>query len=147
VLKKVEWTPGRVSALSLDRLKCLRVNALRYEDHYLVSLCDAEIASRVLSPKAARTVSRRSGRSGRFVTGFHFVCERDKGVTTNSDGTFWTGTWVVDQRHAERAPAVNAYVALHATKSEPSYRQGVVRGRPRLAESRTRAGIWRPTGR
>jgi hypothetical protein len=131
--KKVEWVPERLSALPPGLLKTLRVNALRYEDHQLVALCDAEIARRVRKPTEASRACRRSGR-GRFVIGFHFVCGRDNGVTINPDGTFWTGTWVVDKRHAELAPAVNAYLALHAAKAEPSYRQGIVRA-------------WRKVGR
>lgn len=34
---------------------------------------------------------------------------------------------MVDKNHAERAVKVEAYVALHAAKSEPSYLQGIVR--------------------
>jgi hypothetical protein len=49
-------------------------------------------------------------------------------LTVNQDGTFWSGIWVVARVHAERAPSVGAYLALHETKAEPSYRQGLVGG-------------------
>jgi hypothetical protein len=61
------------------------------------------------------------------VVGFHFVCPQETGVTHNSDSTVWTGTWVVDARHAERGARIGAYVALHTTKSEPSYLQGTIK--------------------
>jgi len=48
-------------------------------------------------------------------------------LTRNSDGTVWTGTWVVDKIHAERAAKIGAYVAPHTAKSELSYLQGVVK--------------------
>jgi hypothetical protein len=47
---------------------------------------------------------RKAANKGRYVTGFHFVCDADKGVTLNPDGTFWSGIWVVAEVHAERAP-------------------------------------------
>ena len=48
-------------------------------------------------------------------------------MSENSDGTFWSGTWVVDKQHADRGMSIGAYVALHKTKSEPSYRQGTIK--------------------
>ncbi len=42
------------------------------------------------------------------------------------DGTFWSGIWIVARVHSERAPKVGAYLALHETKTEPSYRQGLI---------------------
>jgi hypothetical protein len=69
----------------------------------------------------------RQARSNQVVVGFHFVCDRGKGLESNSDGTIWTGTWVVDSAHAERAARIQAYVALHSSKAEPSYLQGIVK--------------------
>ena len=62
------------------------------------------------------------------MVGFHFVCPNRQGVLSNDDGTLWSGTWVVDQVHAKRAPTVNAYIALHASKTLPSYLQGRLTG-------------------
>ena len=36
--------------------------------------------------------------------------------------------WAVDQAHAERGERIGAYVTLHATKAEPSYLQGIIKG-------------------
>ena len=38
-----------------------------------------------------------------------------------------TGSWVVDEDHAARGMKMGSYVALHQTKSEPSYRQGIIK--------------------
>ena len=48
-------------------------------------------------------------------------------MTRNKDGTAWTGTWVVDTRHAEIGSKIGSYVALHRAKSERSYLQGTVK--------------------
>jgi hypothetical protein len=48
-------------------------------------------------------------------------------VVENADGTFWTGSWVVDIRHAELASKVGAHVALHENKASKSYRQGLAK--------------------
>ena len=128
-LKKVEWSTERVAARSTDEIKSLRENAIRAGETEIVALCNSELARR--SPPKTRIVKVKTGariRVGKIVGGFHFVCDREKGVTNNPDGTFWTGTWVVDEEHAERGLKISAYVALHAARSEPSYRQGVMTG-------------------
>ena len=78
---------------------------------------------------AKNTESEKGGiqAKGGPVIGFHFVCENDRGVKVNPDGTFLTGTWVVDKRHAERAMKLKGYVALHSTRASPSYRQGTIK--------------------
>lgn len=125
-----EWTAERIAQLNQDDIKALRENATRYKRGAIIELCDAELASR--RPQRAKKVgnTRRSDRD--VVHGFHFVCSNEQGVTRNIDGTVWTGTWVVDKIHAERATKIGAYVALHASRSDPSYLQGIVRDwRPR----------------
>jgi hypothetical protein len=97
--------------------------------HAIVDLCDAEMARRTPARnKSPRAKPASESRHNQVVIGFHFVCDKEKGVTTNSDGTIWTGTWVVDRIHAQRAEKIRAYVALHATKANPSYLQGIVKG-------------------
>ena len=66
-------------------------------------------------------------RRGQFVSGYHFVCPREKGVTPNGDGTIWTGTWVVEKGNAEKSAKYGAYVALHTARAEMSYLQGNVK--------------------
>src|SRR5262249_5377337 len=65
--------------------------------------------------------------AGKAVVGLHFVCQRGRGVTANGDGTLWTGTWVVSKEHAAHGAKIGAYVALHESKSEPSYLQGKIK--------------------
>lgn len=121
-LKKVEWNAEKIASLAVDAVKSLRKNAMRLGELEIVKLCDSELKGR--SPRT-NVVTRVKGvapaHKGKSVVGFHFVCDREKGVTNNSDGTFWTGTWVVDEQHAERSLKISAYIALHATKSESSY--------------------------
>jgi hypothetical protein len=56
------------------------------------------------------------------VVGMHFVCHGDLNVTDYGDGTFDTGFWKVARHHC---PSVE-YVALHESRSTPSYRHGRV---------------------
>jgi predicted hotdog family 3-hydroxylacyl-ACP dehydratase len=67
------------------------------------------------------------------VRGFHFVCPAELDVHFEPDGSFRTGIWAVAVAVAERALAAGAYVALHNTKSERSYRQGTLKGWRQLA--------------
>jgi hypothetical protein len=125
----IDWTVEQIAALPTDRVKILRENASRLGETLVLTLCDAELSRR--APRREKTpritnVTAES-RHGQNVVGFHFVCPQEKGVTRNSDGTVWTGTWVVDKMHAERAARIGAYVALHTAKSELSYLQGVVK--------------------
>jgi hypothetical protein len=125
----VAWTSERIAELSIEGVKSLRENARRLANSEVVDLCDAEIARRApVHTKSPRVKATSESRYGQVVGGFHFVCDKGKGVTNNADGTLWTGTWVVDQVHAERGEKLGAYVALHESKAEPSYLQGIVRG-------------------
>jgi hypothetical protein len=121
----IQWNEQSVAALTSTELQNLRNNALRRGATNVVTLCDAELAKR---PIKAASKEHKAANNGRYVTGFHFVCDADKGVTMNPDGTFWSGVWVVDEIHAANAPNVGTYLALHKTRAEPSYRQGFVRG-------------------
>lgn len=56
------------------------------------------------------------------VVGMHFVCRNDLNVTDYGDGTFDTGFWKVSRAHC----SMMEYVALHESRSTPSYRQGRV---------------------
>jgi hypothetical protein len=130
----MKWTLERIAALPIDQVKNLRDNAQTRGGTEIVGLCDADLARRK-PPKAKKTKVDRKKDS--IVRGFHFICPTEKEVVTNPDGTVWTGVWVVDKTHAERAVTHEAYVALHVAKAVPSYRQGIVRGwRPkeRLSE-------------
>jgi hypothetical protein len=125
----VDWPPERIAELATGAIKTLRKNAIRLEQNSVLTLCDAELLRRASTSEKAPGGPKLpvESRRGQVVIGFHFVCPQEKGVTRKSDGTFWTGTWVVDQVHAERAAKIRAYVALHTSKSEPSYLQGTVK--------------------
>jgi hypothetical protein len=45
----------------------------------------------------------------------------------NASGFRRTGTWVVDDVHAEAAVKYGSLVALHTAKAEPSYLQGKIK--------------------
>jgi hypothetical protein len=124
----VDWTRERISELSLEDVKSLRENATRRGETAIIERCDAELAARApVRQKSPRVKGPRESHRGQVVIGYHFVCPREKGVTTNPDGTIWTGTWVVDKKWAERSSKIGAYVALHATKSEVSYLHGIIK--------------------
>jgi hypothetical protein len=114
-----EWTAERVSTMTIQQLKNLRENAIRLGDDAVAALCKAAIENRVPPNKKAQRVFS-APRADEVVIGFHFVCPEGKGVTSNVDGTVWTGTWVVDKEHAEIGSKIGAYVALHRKKSESS---------------------------
>ena len=126
--KSKTWTTEEVRALPTQQLESLRNNALWRDAKDVLDLCNEELLHR--TPKKSETrstgASARSKR-GKTVIGFHFVCAREKGVTLNPDGTFWSGTWVVDAAHAERAPEVGAYLALHDNRKTSSYKQGKIK--------------------
>jgi hypothetical protein len=120
----MKWTAEKIAKLSTKQIKVLRANAAQRGGEEVVRQCDEELARR--SPARNVMKVRSSRGDSRPVLGFHFVCPIGKGVKTNPDGSFWTGTWVVDKKLAI-GRAENAYVALHAAKSEPSYCQGTIK--------------------
>lgn len=122
-----EWSEERIAALATDEVKSLRENAARFGHQKTVDLCAAELAKRT-PPKSKKPKTANVHRSGQYVSEFHFVCPSELGVTTNLDGTKWSGTWVVDEDHAIAAEKYGSIVALHASKAESSYLQGVVKG-------------------
>jgi hypothetical protein len=125
----IKWTAERIADLPTEGVKNLRENARRLGEISVVTWCDAELSRRAPSHEKASRITKAAAESrhGQVVIGFHFVCPQGEGVTKNSQGTVWTGTWVVDKTHAERAAKIGAYVALHTTKSELSYLQGIVK--------------------
>ena len=120
------WDAEKISKLSTDALTNLCANATRLGEASVVDLCQVEIAKRTPAKKSREV--KTASRSSEPVKGFHFVCDNERGVTRNQDGTFWSGTWVVSEKNAENALKSGAYVALHRSRAEPSYLQGTVTG-------------------
>ena len=52
----------------------------------------------------------------------HFVCRQRRRVEDKGDGTFSTGEWVINPRHIKQG----LVFALHETRAQSSYLQGVV---------------------
>lgn len=113
----MNWTAERLQSLPREAIKILRDNAARLGRRDMLELCDTEIQRR----NDQRASASRG--AGKVVIGFHFICDRGRRVIHNRDGTLWTGTWVVDETHAETAARIGAYVALHSCRFEPSYLQ------------------------
>lgn len=134
-----QWTPERIADISADSVKNLRANAAKQGATWLVVLCDADLARRAPVRVTRRSTQAIKRSQDDVVLGFHFVCINEQGVTRNSDGTAWTGTWVVDRTHARRASSIGSYVALHSEKCEPSYLQGVIKDFRRRQRERSYA--------
>lgn len=123
----VDWNLERVNGLTTAQVKALRENGLRRNENQIVAICDEVLRSRkpAKPPRASRIAEVRDNQ---YVSEFHFVCPGELGVIKNTDGTVWSGTWVVADEHAITAEKYGAIVALHPTKAEPSYIQGRVVG-------------------
>lgn len=59
------------------------------------------------------------------VLSMHFICRADLNVVDFGDHTFETGFWLVGEEHARSVRTL----ALHTSRTTPSYRQGRVIGR------------------
>jgi hypothetical protein len=132
----VEWPAEKIAQLkTLEEVKSLRDNAAKRGNQTIVDLCEADLIRR--KPPRIRTLRPEGAdesRAGHYVSEFHFVCPNELGVTRNQDGSIRTGTWVVAAANAEAAQKYGSFVALHTTKAEPSYLQGVIKSwqkRPR----------------
>ncbi len=134
----IEWTAERIAQKSTKEVKSLRDNAMRRGNQVIVSLCEADLERRKpVRAKPERTQSFEENRAGHYVSEFHFVCPKEQDVTRSPDGIIQTGTWVVAEANAKAAQKYRALVALHATRAEPSYLQGIVKGwekRPRASK-------------
>ncbi len=121
-MKAPLWTPEKLRDLDVRKLEALRSNAARLGDASLVASCDVELASRRPAPRSR--IIKQGAESA--VVGFHFVCERDRGVTVEANGEFWSGSWVVAEKVVQDSLKTGAYLALHLSKAQKSYRQGQI---------------------
>jgi hypothetical protein len=136
----IDWTRERLSGHTNDEIESLRENARKRHRQEIVDLCDNELASRKPVRKTRGVGATSDNHAGQYVSEFHFVCPNELGVARNSDGSIWSGTWVVSEDHAEAAVRFGSYVALHLAKAERSYFQGVVKDWRRSVRERRYSG-------
>ena len=101
----IDWSK-RIGGMSRDQLRALRENAIRLGNTDVLELCNVALSK--VSATRSRVKNVGGAKNNASVRGFHFVCPQETGVTRNPDGTVWTGTWVVDSRHAERGARIGA---------------------------------------
>lgn len=66
----------------------------------------------------------------------HFICHQGRRVDDQNDGTFLTGEWVMKPEHVWQG----LVFALHETKTQRSYLQGIVLSVKNVRETRTPSG-------
>jgi hypothetical protein len=123
------WTPEKIAALkTADQVKSLRSNAAKKGNEEIIALCDADLLRRN-PPKVRqpRPDGAKESRAGQYVSEFHFVCPNELGVTRHRDGLVQSGTWVVAETQVETGLRYGSTIALHSSKAEPSYLQGVIK--------------------
>jgi hypothetical protein len=121
------FTPEKLKTLDRGRLLTIRENAERKGVNDLVKMCDDELALRVRKNERKERASSVHP-DGDIVTGYHFVCSKGRGVDEGDNGQFRSGYWVVAEANVVESLKYNAYLALHESKNEPSYRQGQIIG-------------------
>ncbi len=57
------------------------------------------------------------------VVGIHLICPQGIDVEDLANGYFKSGHWKIDKIHAGSAQ----YLALHESKRQPSYKQGIIK--------------------
>jgi hypothetical protein len=120
------YTPERLALDSRENVETVRKNAIRLGAIDLVEMCDRDLESRKPA-KREKTADQHPKRSNTdVVVGYHFVCERDRGVTQVGDGSFWSGSWVVSEDNVKASLRYGAYLALHESRSDLSCRQGQI---------------------
>ena len=125
----VDWTPEEIAKRSADQIKTIKENATKKGRGDVVAMCEIELEQRKPSrAKNLRSGSRNDRKLGQYVSEFHFICPKEQGVTEDTNGLMWTGTWVVKEENAFDAQTYGSLVALHTSKAEPSYLQGEIRG-------------------
>jgi hypothetical protein len=120
------YTPEKLAAKLRKEVEAIRKNAVRLGATDLVSMCDEDLKLRtpIQTGKTQHPQSEHLGTD--VVTGYHFVCARDRGVSPAEPGRFWSGSWVVAESNVRKSLKYDSYLALHETKADVSYRQGKI---------------------
>ncbi len=109
------WTAEKIAALETDKIKTLMGNALKGKRQDIAGLCETALFSRM-----------KNGRPETRVSEFHFVCDAQRSVTMNDNGTFWCGYFDIARGHFANSVNFSTQVALHASQKSPSFRQGKI---------------------
>jgi hypothetical protein len=109
------WTAEKITALDTDKIKNLMGNALKGKRQDIADLCETELFSRMKNGKPETRVSQ-----------FHFICDPERSVTDNDNGTFWCGYFDIAKGHFANSVNFNTQVALHTSQKTPSYKQGKI---------------------
>jgi hypothetical protein len=125
-LSSPTWTPEKLAAKTRNEVNAIRNNAVRLGVIDLVSMCDEDIKSRAPTQKTRAQQTHSEHSETDVVIGYHFVCARDRGVSPANPGLFWSGSWVVAEDNVRNSLKHNAYLSLHESKANPSYRQGKI---------------------
>jgi len=120
------YTPEKLALESRKNVETIRKNAARLGAGDLVEMCDRDLELRAPTKSKRSQEAYPKSSDADVVTGYHFVCARDRGVTRAGDGCFWSGSWVVGEGNVKNSLKYGAYLALHGSKSEASYRQGQI---------------------
>ncbi|SCW57366.1 hypothetical protein [Ancylobacter rudongensis] len=123
------WSIERLTAMETAQLKQLLANAQARGADALAAQCEEVLATRgpVKKPAGTSSTSSPGKRAARdYVSVFHFVCENDRGVSTDGEGFFWTGSWVVPEDEVIKSMNAGGKLALHGSRADRSYRQGKI---------------------
>lgn len=126
------WSTERLTAMETAQLKQLLANAQARGADELAAQCEEVLATRgpVKKPSSSSSSSSTSSSGKRaardYVSVFHFVCENDRGVSTDGEGFFWTGSWVVPEDEVIKSMNAGGKLALHGSRADRSYRQGKI---------------------
>ncbi|WP_246668962.1 hypothetical protein [Ancylobacter sp. TS-1] len=124
MIKAPDWSTERLRAMETAQLKQLFANATARGAAELAAMCEAVLAERSTPKRVSVPGGKRPGKD--VVSEFHFVCEGDRGVSSDGDGFFWTGSWIVSEDEVIKSIQAGGRLALHSSRSEMSYRQGKI---------------------
>jgi hypothetical protein len=138
-----QWALEKLAAQDRKSVELILERASKHDAIDLVELCKCDLAQRTKKSVRAASIAMPHRSATDVVIGYHFVCERGRGVTEAGSGRFSSGSWVVAEANVPKSIQVGAYLALHESKKEKSYRQGRVvdfRRSPRDMVSQTDTG-------
>jgi len=128
VSNKHQWTLEKLQEKTRAEIEDLRARAIRFGALDLVTMCDQELEDRPTRAKGSLKGSTAKKSENQAVLEYHFVCSNGRGVSEEVKGRFWSGSWVVAEQNVIESIKRGAYLALHESKADASYRQGKIVG-------------------